>query len=121
MLPMTHESDCIFCQIAHGKIPSKKVYDDENFFAILDIHPKAEGHTLIIPKKHYKTMLDMPSSLGGELMDAIKKVSFDIIDKKQGEGVNVCSNIGEPAGQVVHHAHVHVIPRKKDDGLKNLV
>ena len=113
-------NDCIFCNIATGKIPSKKIYDDDNFFAILDIHPKAEGHTLIVPKKHYKTLLDMPASLGNELMDTIKKVSLDLIEKKQAEGVNVCSNIGASAGQAVHHAHVHVIPRKKGDGLKNL-
>jgi histidine triad (HIT) family protein len=113
-------NNCVFCEIARGKIPSKKVYDDENFFAILDIHPKADGHTLIISKKHYKTLVDMPATLGNELLDAIKKVSLDIISLKKGEALSIVSNVGESAGQVVHHVHVHVIPRKKGDGLKSI-
>ena len=115
-------SDCIFCRMSRDEITQKKkVFDDKNFFAILDIHPKAEGHTLIIAKKHYLTMLDLPSSLGGELLDAIKQVSLDLIHHKKCEGVNVISNIHEAAGQKVGHIHVHVIPRNKGDGLHMLV
>src|SRR3989338_6717965 len=85
------EKDCIFCKISRGEIDSKKVYDDENFFAISDAKPKMEGHTLIISKNHYENMLDMPASLGNELLDMVKKISVKLIDTKKGEGVNVIS------------------------------
>jgi histidine triad (HIT) family protein len=125
------EKECIFCKIAKGEIPAKRIYDDDNFFGILDISPKAEGHTLIISKKHYKTLLDVPSSLGSELLDAVKSVGLNLIKEgkvKTGlssnnevEGFNFFVNNGEVAGQVVHHFHAHIIPRKKDDGLKSIV
>ena len=117
---MNNESNCIFCSIAEGKIHSEKIFDDENFFAILDIHPKAENHTLLIPKKHYKNILEMPASLGNELVDAIKRISLELIKNKKADGINVAINTGESAGQVIHHAHVHIIPRKKGDELKSI-
>ena len=116
-----HSPDCIFCQISQGKIPSEKTFDDDNFFAILDNKPKTQGHTLIIPKKHYKTILDMPASMGNELLDAIKKVSFELIKKHKAEGINIAVNTGQAAGQIVHHAHVHILPRKKGDNVHTIV
>jgi|SRR3989344_9154024 len=113
--------DCIFCKIAGGEIKSDIVYSDDNFFSILDIHPKAEGHTLIVSKKHFKNILDVPSSLGGELLDAVKKVGLNLIKEKKGSGFNLVSNCGSEAGQIVHHFHAHVIPRKKNDGVNFLV
>mgnify|MGYP001592689776 FL=1 len=111
-------SDCIFCKIINKKVKSEIVYNDDNFLGILDANPRAEGHTLVISKTHYKTMLDLPSSLGTELLDAIKKVSLDLIDQGKGEGVNVLSNVGKSSGQVISHIHVHIIPRKNGDGLR---
>ncbi len=111
-------SDCIFCKIAGGEIKSEFVYDDDNFFGILDNNPKAEGHTLIISKKHYKTILDLPNTLGNELQEAIKKVSLDLIKDGKAEGFNVLVNSNSVAGQLVEHFHVHIIPRKKGDGLR---
>lgn len=113
--------DCIFCKIINGEVPSKKVYEDRNFVAVLDIKPKADGHTLIIPKIHCKTILDLPITLGNELLDAIKKVSLDLISVGKAQGVNVVANIGEASGQLVHHAHVHILPRKHGDGLRSMV
>jgi len=113
--------DCIFCKIANKEIPTDLVYEDENFIAFLDIKPRAEGHTLIIPKKHYKTILDMPNTLGNELQEAIKKVSLDLIKKVKAEGFNVLTNVGEVSGQEVHHVHVHIIPRKEGDGIGYIV
>jgi len=110
--------DCIFCKIGKGEIKSDFVYEDDNFFGVLDINPKAEGHTLIISKKHYKTLLDMPASLGIELIDAIKSVGLKLIKDGFGEGFNIIINNGEVAGQVVHHLHCHIIPRKKGDGME---
>ncbi|MBU0506850.1 HIT domain-containing protein, partial [bacterium] len=65
--------DCLFCKIAKGKIPVKKVKDSDNFFAILDANPVAKGHTLVIPKKHLVTLLDIPNTLGSELLKSRKK------------------------------------------------
>ncbi len=112
--------DCIFCKIVKGEIPSTKTYEDDSFIGILDIHPKAEGHTLLIPKSHFKTFLDMPGTLGNEMLEAVKHVGLDLIKQGRGEAFNVFVNNGETAGQVVMHVHIHVIPRKKNDGLKSM-
>jgi histidine triad (HIT) family protein len=107
------KEDCIFCKISKGEIESKKVYEDDNFIGILDVNPVVEGHTLIIPRGHYKKIFDLPSSLGGELLDAIKNVSLDMIKEGKAESVNLAV-----VGEDVDHCHVHVIPRKEGDGVK---
>ena len=112
--------DCIFCKIVSGEIPSKKVYEDENFMGILDVNPIAEGHTLIIPKKHFTNILEMPSSLGNEFIDAVKRAAVKIMGKCRAEGFNLGINTNESAGQIVFHLHAHVVPRKKGDGIKLL-
>jgi len=114
---MTDNQDCIFCKIVNDK-NREKTYEDENFIAFLDANPRTEGHTLIIPKKHYRNLLDLPVSLGNELLEAIKKVSLKLIKDKKADGVNVLCNNESEAGQVVFHTHVHIIPRKKDDGFR---
>ncbi len=115
-----NNKDCVFCKIVSSEIPSTKTYDGENFIGILDIHPKAEGHTIVIPKQHYRTILDMPSSLGGEVLDAIKEIGLNLIKEKKAEGFHVIVNSESVAGQAVFHAHIHVIPRKEGDGLKSM-
>ena len=112
--------DCIFCKIIKGEIPSQKVYEDDNFIGILDINQVAKGKTLLIPKIHYKTILDMPNTLGNEMLEAIKKISLDLINKGKAEGFNLLVNTYEVAGQVVPHAHIHILPRKEGDGLKGM-
>lgn len=110
--------DCIFCKIAKGKIPAKKIYENDNFFSIPDVKPAVEGHSLIISKKHFETILDMPSTLGPELLDCVKKTATELIKKFNAEGFNVLNNNLETAGQIVKHVHFHILPRKKDDGFK---
>lgn len=111
--------DCVFCKIAkEGK--SEKVMESDNFFAIRDIRPRVEGHTLVIPKKHYVTLLDIPDKLGNEMLYFTKKVAEKLLDDKHGDGFNILMNNLEVAGQLVMHAHLHIIPRKESDGIRPL-
>jgi len=117
---MEEKNECIFCKIVNGEAPSTKVYEDDNFIGILDINQVAEGKTLLIPKKHYKTLLDMPNSLGNEMLEGVKKIALKLIDEGKAEGFNLLMNNFGVAGQVVPHAHIHILPRKKGDGLKGM-
>lgn len=116
---MKNES-CIFCKIAQNKIPSEKIKETNNFFAIRDVNPISEGHTMVIPKKHLVTLLDIPNTLGQEMLKLIKDIASDILDKKLGDGFNILMRNLEAGGQEVMHAHIHVIPRKEDDNISSL-
>ena len=109
--------DCVFCKMARGEIKVDIIYENDNFFAFSDAEPKVEGHTLIVPKKHFVNILDLPASLGSELLDAVKAVA-EIRLKEGAEGFNILQNNGEVADQYVMHAHFHILPRRKDDGKK---
>lgn len=109
--------DCIFCKIIKGEIPCSKLYEDNEFFAFLDIAPINKGHTLIVPKIHCKNLLDFPKAEETDLVEFIKKVARAIIKATNADGFNLGLNNGEAAGQVVHHAHFHIIPRFSDDNL----
>lgn len=109
--------DCVFCKISKGEIPSEKIYENDNFFSVSDIEPYVEGHSLVISKKHFETVLDLPSSIGQELLDCIKKTSLKLIEKFKSDGFNLVQNNFEAAEQVVKHVHFHILPRNKDDGL----
>jgi histidine triad (HIT) family protein len=111
---MTEE--CAFCKIAKGEIPVDRIYENDNFVSFPDANPVIEGHTLVVPKKHFKTLLDFPDSLGGELIDCIKKTTMKLIEEHKAEGFNVISNNFPAAGQAVHHVHFHIMPRKDGDG-----
>ena len=113
--------NCIFCRIAKREIKSDIIFESNNFFVIRDIKPRAKGHTLVIPKKHFVTLLDIPNNLGNELLEVLKKVSSELLEKKLGDGFNILMNNLEPAGQIVKHAHIHVIPRKEKDGLSAII
>jgi histidine triad (HIT) family protein len=108
--------DCIFCKISDGEIPCETIYENDNFFSVPDANPKVDGHSLVISKKHFKTVLDMPVSLGQELLDCIKSTTIKLLNEKKSEGFNLISNNFETAGQVIHHVHFHILPRKADDG-----
>jgi len=112
------DKNCIFCKIAKKEIKADIVEETNNFIAFLDKNPKAEGHTLIIPKKHAVTILDIENTLAKEMLQLIKKISSKILEKKQGDGFNIIMNNLPPAGQAVMHAHLHLIPRKENDGLR---
>ena len=107
-------SPCIFCNIVANELPSTKVYEDKNALAFLDIKPVNPGHTLVIPKKHFENIHDMPDSLVGKVAIVAKRVA-DAILKLGARGVNIGMNNGEAAGQIVFHAHMHVMPRYGKD------
>ena len=100
---------CIFCKIANGEIPCNKVYEDENAVAFLDLNPTANGHTLVVPKAHFQSVLECDDKTNASMTKAVQIVSKALL-KTYATGINVLSNINEEAGQVVMHAHVHVIP-----------
>ena len=106
-------SDCLFCKIAAGEIPCNKVYEDEDFFAFHDIHPKAPVHVLVIPKFHLPTLADageQDTALLGLLMDAVRKVAEQLGLEA---GYRVVLNVREGGGQEVFHIHVHILGGKK--------
>ena len=107
--------DCIFCKIAKKEISSEIIFENDNFIAFLDANQKVLGHTLIVPKKHFVNILDLPSNLASEMFDLIKKIAEKRL-KEGYEGFNLVMNNFPAAGQAVMHTHVHLIPRKKGDG-----
>lgn len=110
--------DCIFCKMSKNEIKTEKIYENDNFFSIFDINPKVEGHALVICKKHFKNVLEMPNTLATEMLDAIKNTSMKLINEKKADGFNIVFNTFEAAGQVVGHVHAHILPRKQGDGYK---
>jgi histidine triad (HIT) family protein len=110
--------ECIFCKIIKGEIPCSKIYEDSNVLAFLDIGPVNQGHTLVIPKEHCKDLFDIPDSILKEVIVAIKKIGVAVQSGVGCDGISLSISNGESAGQVVPHAHFHIIPRLKTDGLK---
>lgn len=110
-------TDCIFCKIVRGEIPSMKVYEDEQTMVFMDIAGDVDGHMLVIPKKHVKNMLDCEEEMLAQLMHTVQKVSRHLTESCGYEGVNLLNASGECAGQSVSHFHIHVIPRKPGDGV----
>ena len=115
---MAIKNECIFCKFANNIIKQDFIYENDNFVAFADANPKVKGHTLVVPKKHYINSMDLPDSLGIELLDAIKNVADYHFKDKSVEGFNIVQNNFEAGGQVVMHIHFHFLPRKKSDGLK---
>ena len=105
--------DCVFCKISVKEIPSRVIFETKNCLAFLDAFPLAVGHTLIIPKSHYKKIQDLPSEINTELFSAIQKV-IKKIDTVTGSTLIAIHN-GEDSGQEIPHVHVHLIPRSKND------
>ena len=110
--------DCIFCKIISGEIPSSKVYEDEDFLAILDIRPVNHGHTLLIPKKHFVNIFDTDDDIARKIYPTLIKISKGIREGLTADGINIIQNNEKYAGQEVFHSHIHIIPRFRDDSLK---
>ena len=110
------ESTCIFCKIAAGEIPSKTIYEDENFRVILDISPATKGHALILPKEHYANLYELPDEMAGKVMLLATRLAAHMTEALGCDGFNLVQNNGEVAGQTVFHFHLHLIPRYQGDG-----
>lgn len=110
-------SDCIFCRIVQNRASAAKVLETSRVLAFLDIAPVHYGHTLIIPKEHYETLLDLPDELWLEMGQVARRVARALQKALFARGFNLGMNNFDAAGQVVFHAHLHVIPRFLSDGL----
>ncbi len=109
-------SDCIFCKIVKGEIPSTRIHETEECYSFLDINPINPGHLLVIPKKHFTTLFDIPDDVLAELICSVKKLSEAVYKAVSAEGINVVQNNYRAAGQLIDHAHFHIIPRFANDG-----
>ena len=105
--------DCIFCKIISKEIPAKILYEDDDSISFLDAFPVAKGHTLVIPKKHFAKIQDMPSDLNQKLFDSVHKM-INKVDALEGSTLMAVHN-GKESGQEVPHVHVHLIPRSVTD------
>ncbi|MFP4633166.1 MAG: HIT domain-containing protein [Halobacteriales archaeon] len=105
--------DCLFCKIARGDLPARKVYEDDDVVAFLDVNPLSRGHTLVIPREHAERLDDMSSDAAWTKALEIAPAVQEAVDA---DALNVGVNDGSEAGQEVPHVHVHVVPRYEGDG-----
>ena len=109
------KDDCIFCKIAAGEIPSRKIYEDSDLIAIMDLNPTSKGHSLIIPKEHCTNIYDIDEDIAAKVMKTAKKLATKMTVALNCDGFNLLQNNGETAGQTMFHFHMHLIPRYKGD------
>ena len=114
---MNENVDCIFCQIVKGLSPARVLLEDEQCLAFLDIAPAGKGHTLVIPKKHFVDILDIPSDSLVEVMKMTKEVSQLLEIKLKPEGLSLFQMNRTAGGQSVFHFHMHIVPRWSHDSL----
>ena len=114
---INHNEDCVFCKIIDGTIPAYKVYEDDETLAFLDIRPNNFGQTLVIPKDHTENIYTISPETLCRVALTVQKVAMAVRNGTDVDGINIIMNNEPAAGQVVFHAHIHVIPRLNDDGL----
>lgn len=108
---------CIFCKVISVELPAAVVFEDDSAVAFLDVGPLAEGHTLLVPRRHAATLADMPGDEVARVLAHLPRIGRAVMKVSGAAGFNVLINNGAVAGQVVRHAHIHIIPRKAGDGL----
>ena len=111
-----HVADCVFCDIRDGRVPAHVVDQDDDTVAFLDQRPLFPGHVLVIPREHHETLMDLPPALVGPLFLAARRMSRAVQVAMHADGVFVAAN--NIVSQSVPHLHVHVVPRKRKDGLR---
>lgn len=115
---MVTMNECIFCKIIRKEIPADIIYEDEHILSFLDIAPSTAGHCLVIPKEHFENIYTLPDETLCRVSMAVKHVSILLRNSLECEGINIVMNNEALAGQVVFHAHIHIMPRYTNDGLK---
>lgn len=114
---MTSDPNCIFCKIAVGTVPSIKLWEDAETFAFMDINPANDGHCLVIPKAHFPTVFTLAPEAFAAVGRTVIKVANAVQAALAPDGINLLQANGSGAGQSVFHFHIHVLPRRQDDGL----
>ena len=109
-------NDCIFCKIITGEIPNHTVYEDVDALAFLDIHPHAKGHTVVVPKSHVESVIDMSDTDLAQVMRGVTQAVVRIEAVLHPDGYNIGWNDRSAGGQIVPHLHVHILPRWSGDG-----
>jgi histidine triad (HIT) family protein len=104
-------SDCIFCKIVNGDIPSAKVFENEHVVAFLDLSQVTKGHTLIIPKTHKENLFELTPEIAKNIFEVAPTIANALKTAYNPMGLNLVNNNGEKAGQSVFHFHMHLIPR----------
>ena len=110
-------AECIFCKIVAGEVPCHQVFSNDSVLAFLEIGPVSAGHVLLIPKCHCDSIVDLPTDAAAAIGMVLPRLARAVIDTVGADGLNLLQNNGECAGQVVKHAHFHLIPRTENDGL----
>jgi len=113
------DNNCIFCRIVSGELPSFKVYEDGQTLAFLDIHPKNQGQTLVIPKEHTENIYELSDETMARLSLVVKKIAVAVKNGMSSDGINIIMNNEESAGQIIFHTHFHVVPRFNQDNFEN--
>ena len=115
---MSEETNCIFCKIIRGEIPSAKIYEDDLIYAFLDISPINWGHVLVIPRQHWVGSSEIAEDVAGRMFRVGSRIGVALKRSLDYDGFNLHLADGACAGQVVMHAHLHVVPRGADDGFR---
>lgn len=108
---------CVFCEIADGKAQAHIVEENEDCIAIVPLDVEVDGHLIIVPKRHYEGIVDIPSDLLSSLMAFVKEVCLGLKDCRKFDGFNLLNASGLAAQQSVPHFHIHILPRNENDGI----
>lgn len=106
------KDDCLFCKIVRGEVPSLKLYEDEDVLVMLDAYPDTDGHTLVIPKKHYADIYEVPKEVLQKMIDTGKIMAKDIMNKMPRSSMTFLVNYGD--AQIIKHIHLHLLPNFGD-------
>lgn len=115
-MPGVNDPNCLFCSIVAGKIPGARVYEDGDFVAFLDVHPLFPGHVLLCPREHYVTFPDVPADLVGPMFLKGQLLTKAVGAALEAEGTFLAIN--NTVSQTVPHLHLHIVPRRRGDGLR---
>jgi len=107
--------DCLFCKIVNKEVPAEVIYEDDFVLAFLDIQPRTLGHTLVIPKKHRESLIELEDKEIEQFFSGLKNVTLLLKQKLSANGFNIGVNQGKVAGQVISHLHFHILPRFEND------